>query len=145
MTTSFEPVPVGSTNLAQLLERDDGITPNAALFIANELLPMMVVLWPKSTSQINNNLVGNAKSYAHMLKGLSIKTIRDAVIALAEREPHRDFAPEPQYLKSLCKPATKQYLPNNQTGFVVSMSALEMRVYVLCVTGKIRKSSYNFV
>lgn len=132
MTQSYDVIPA---------RPDQPVSDAAALFVSNELLPMMIGFWPKSANQINGNLTGNAIAYGMMLKGISPKQIRNAVVALADREPSREYAPEPQLLKRLCMETMQ---PQTQmTGFIASITALEMQVYVMCVNGQIPRTKID--
>jgi len=135
MTQSFEVIPMSTAIQAR---NDHPVSDAAALFISNELLPMMTGFWPKSANQINSNLTGNGIAYGLMLKGFSARQIREVVIALAEREPSRDFAPEPQLLKRLCMQAL-----NKQEGTSmpeISIRALELQAQVKALRGEIADS-----
>lgn len=103
-------------------------------FLADELIPVMAGLWPKSANQLSANLRGSAMAYGLMLKGLTANEIREVVYGLATSEPGRDFAPTPQELRSLCAPKTT---PSKEPAFIASMSSLEMRVCAMCLHGQI--------
>jgi len=107
-------------------------------FLAEDLIPLMAGLWPKSANQLNSNLRGNAIAFGVMLTGLSANEIRNAVIALARNDPDREFAPPPQELKRLCFSGVEQEL--KQVKFIASMTSLEMQVCVKCLNGEIDKT-----
>ena len=76
-----------------------------------------------------------------MLKGFSARQIREVVISLAENEPSREYAPEPQLLKRLCiqvfhKPEGSQ-MPE------VSIRALELQAQVKALRGEIADSEVS--
>ena len=106
-------------------------------FLADELIPVMAGLWPKSANQLSANLRGSAMAYGLMLKGLTANEIREVVYGLATSEPGRDFAPTPQELRSLCAPKTT---PSKEPAFIASMSSLEMRICTKCLSGQIEKT-----
>ena len=138
MTQSFEVIPMSTAIQAR---NDHPVSDAAALFISNELLPMMTGFWPKSVNQINSNLTGNGIAYGLMLKGFSARQIREVVISLAENEPSREYAPEPQLLKRLCiqvfhKPEGSQ-MPE------VSIRALELQAQVKALRGDIADSEVS--
>ena len=107
-------------------------------FLAEELIPLMAGLWHKSANQLNSNLRGNAMAYGVMLKGFSANAIRDAVMALVDKDPEREFAPLPQELKRLCVSATEPAI--KPVKFIASMSSLEMQVCTKCLNGQIEKT-----
>lgn len=114
---------------------DDQVVSNpAALFISNELLPMLASFFPKSAAQINNNLSGHAITYGMMLKGFPAGVVRTAVCQLAEHDPD-GFAPIPQKLKSLCEAAMGNDAPEPVK--TVSIRALEMRAEHKALIGEI--------
>lgn len=135
MTQSCEVIPMGSGVQAA---NQQAVSNQAALFISNELLPMMASFFPKSAQQINGNLVGHAISYGMMLKGIPVGVIRGSVCDLAEKEPD-GFAPEPQKLKRLCMLAMDGDQPNGHK-LEISIRSLEMRAQVMALNGFISDS-----
>lgn len=139
MTRHCEVIPMGKSVQAA---DQPAVTNNAALFISTELLPMMISLWPKSANQINSNLPGNGIAYGMMLKGVLPRQIRDAVVALAEREPAREYAPEPQLLKRLCLTATTDQACK-ATKPEASIRAIELQAQVAALNGEISDSEIS--
>lgn len=103
-----------------------------ALFLANELFPMMTAFWPASANQLDSNTSNTAQAWALMLRGFPVGQVREAVVVLAE-DASRQFAPRPAEVKAAilqrnpvpkCAPA----------GRFISIRACEMqaeaRVYV---------------
>jgi hypothetical protein len=123
-----------SCEVVSLPEQASPLSNQSALFITSELLPLLASLFVKSASQLNQNIQGNALGFGLMLKGFSPAQIRAVVLELSEREPER-FAPTPQELKKLCQ--QKGSVQNiRQSGFKVSLAAIEMGVYVELMNGK---------
>lgn len=138
MTNHYEVIPTGS---ALQLQTDQLVSDDAALFISNDLLPALIGFWPKSSNQINGNVAGNCIAYGMKLKGLLPRLIMQVVSDLDDREPSRDFAPEPQLLKRLCMQAM-----NKQEGTSmpeVSIRALELQAQVKALRGEIADSEVS--
>jgi hypothetical protein len=116
----------------------NGIPDRMAKFIAEELLPMMIGFWPRSATQINSNLTGNALAYGYSLKGFTANEIRAKVIELANTDLSRDFAPEPQMLR-------KMLMGEGSGSYerTVSMRSIEMQadaaVYTGCIQADMRE------
>lgn len=122
----------------ELTATERQITDRIAVFIADELIPLMAGYWPKSANQLSSNIRGNAMAYGGMLRGFTAREIIAAVNELAEKEPDRDFAPPAQELKKLCsinRPTEPQ-----KSKFIASMSSIEMKVCAKCISGSIEKS-----
>lgn len=110
-----------------------------SIFVADELLPMMLSLWPAGGKLLDSNITGNALAYGLMLRGLPVGVVRETLISLAASDPDRAYAPKPQELRKLCLSQLAP-APEKHTGFIVSMSALEMQVCVMCLSGKVAKT-----
>lgn len=134
MTQSFEVIPMASS----IQPFSQQSFEPAELFVANELLPMMSSLFPKSASQINSNLAGHGIAYSMMIKGIPVGVVKRVLCDLAEREPER-FAPEPQQLKRLCLLAMNGS-QSNHAKQEVSIRSLEMQAQVKALTGEISDS-----
>lgn len=98
------------------------------LFLANDLFPMMLGLWPASAAQFDGNARGAAQAWSQMLRGLTVSQIRTAVLQLAE-DADRQFAPRPAEVRALCRLSAPQVRPENSghTAPCVSLRAIEMR------------------
>ncbi len=123
-------------NAAVRATDDNPVSNGAAIFIANELIPMMLGFWPKSSNQINGNLTGSAMAYGLMTKGFSAKEIRAVIIAQAETS--REFAPTPQELKQLCQLANCNQEDSQRPE--ASIRALELQAQVKALNGEISDS-----
>jgi hypothetical protein len=71
-----------------------------ALFLANELFPMMTAFWPASANQLDSNASNTAQAWALMLRGFPVGKVREAVLQLAE-DVDRQFAPRPAEVKEV--------------------------------------------
>lgn len=138
MTNHCEVIPMGS---ALQQQSEQLVSDSAALFISNELLPALIGFWPKSINQINGNFAGNGIAYGMKLKGFPPRLIMQVVSDLDDREPSRDFAPEPQLLKRLCMQAL-----NKQEGISmpeISIRSLELQAQVKALRGEIADSEVS--
>ena len=131
---------VTTLNAGPLQAIDDPLSPKVSTFIADELFPMMISFWPASSKSLDANILGSAKAYGLMLRGLSPPVVREEVVNLAEREPERIFAPTPQELRKLCLDRTKTAVAGGAIKFIASMSSLEMQVCTRYLEGRITKS-----
>lgn len=129
---------VTTLNAGPLQAIDDPLSPKVSTFIADELFPMMISFWPASSKSLDANILGSARAYGLMLRGLSPPVVREEVVSLAERDPERIFAPTPQELRKLCLDRTKPEAKSVK--LVVSMASLEMQVCAKCLNGKIEKT-----
>ena len=129
---------VTTLNAGPLQAIDDPLSPKVSTFIADELFPMMISFWPASSKSLDMNILGSARAYGFMLRGLSPPVVREEVVNLAERDPERIFAPTPQELRKLCLERTKPEAKSVK--LVVSMSSLEMQVCTKCLSGQIEKT-----
>ena len=100
-----------------------------ALFLANELFPMMTAFWPASANLLDSNASNTAQAWALMLRGFPVGLVREAVVVLAE-DASRQFAPRPAEVKAAilqrnpvpkCAPA----------GRFISIRACEMQAEAL--------------
>lgn len=112
---------------------DQQISEPMAVFLAEELLPMMAGFWPASAVQLTNNAKGNALAYGVMLKGYTAKQIKDAVVKLAE-DSSRQFAPRPIELQNEC---LRKNIDNNSAKIAPSRRMLEMQVDAMIYQGVI--------
>jgi len=76
------------------LPAEQRIADPIALFLANELFPMMIAYWPASANQLDSNASATAQAWALMIKGFPVGQVREAVLQLAE-DADRQFAPRP--------------------------------------------------
>ena len=129
---------VTTLNAGPLQAIDDPLSPKVSTFIADELFPMMISFWPASSKSLDANILGSARAYGLMLRGLSPPVVREEVVRLSEREPERVFAPTPQELRKLCLERTKPEA--KPVKLIVSMSSLEMQVCTKCLNGQIEKT-----
>ena len=133
-TSHYDVIPIAQG----IAQQSNQVSDRMAVFIADELIPLMAGFWHKSANQLNSNLRGNALAYGAMLKGFTANEIRDSISALADEDPDREFAPLPQELKKIClsrrEPAVEKKI------FIASMSSLEMQVCTKCLTGQIAKT-----
>ena len=129
---------VTTLNAGPLQAIDDPLSPKVSTFIADELFPMMISFWPASSKSLDANILGSARAYGLMLRGLSPPVVREEVVRLSEREPERVFAPTPQELRKLCLERTKPEA--KPVKFIASMSSLEMQVCTKCLIGQIEKT-----
>ena len=129
---------VTTLNAGPLQAIDDPLSPKVSTFIADELFPMMISFWPASSKSLDANILGSARAYGLMLRGLSPPVVREEVVRLSEREPERVFAPTPQELRKLCLERTKPEA--KPVKFIASMSSLEMQVCTKCLNGQIEKT-----
>ena len=129
---------VTTLNAGPLQAIDDPLSPKVSTFIADELFPMMISFWPASSKSLDANILGSARAYGLMLRGLSPPVVREEVVRLAEREPERVFAPTPQELRKLCLERTKPEA--KPVKLIASMSSLEMQVCTKCLNGQIEKT-----
>ena len=109
-----------------------------AVFLAGDLFPMMTGLWPASSGQLDVNSRGAAQAWSHMLRGMSVSQIRNAVLAMAE-DADRQFAPRPAEVRAMCqRMAGVQALPANASP-QVSQRAVEMRAEsrLFCLHGRV--------
>jgi len=72
-----------------------------AMFLADELLPLLAANWPASANQLDGNAKGTALAFGQLLKPFSANQIREAVMALA-MDADRQFAPRPAELRKAC-------------------------------------------
>lgn len=131
---------ITALNAGLLQAIDDPLSPRVSTFIGDELFPMMISFWPASSKSLDANILGSAKAYGLMLRGLSPPVVREEVVNLAEREPERIFAPTPQELRKLCLDRTKTAGAGGAIKFIASMSSLEMQVCTKCLSGQIEKT-----
>lgn len=129
---------VTTLNAGPLQAIDDPLSPKVSTFIADELFPMMISFWPASSKSLDANILGSARAYGLMLRGLSPPVVREEVVRLSEREPERVFAPTPQELRKLCLERTKPEA--KPVKLIASISSLEMQVCAKCLNGKIEKT-----
>lgn len=90
-----------------------------ALFLADELLPLMAGLWPASAAQLNGNASGSAMAYGLILRGFRAKEIRDVVLGMGA-DVERLYAPRPGEIREVLMKG-----PEITVG-TVSIAALEM-------------------
>ena len=129
---------VTTLNAGPLQAIDDPLSPKVSTFIADELFPMMISFWPASSKSLDANILGSARAYGLMLRGLSPPVVREEVVRLSEREPERVFAPTPQELRKLCLERTKPEA--KPVKLIVSMASLEMQICTKCLNGQIEKT-----
>lgn len=129
---------VTTLNAGPLQAIDDPLSPKVSTFIADELFPMMISFWPASSKSLDANILGSARAYGLMLRGLSPPVVREEVVRLSEREPERVFAPTPQELRKLCLERTKPEA--KPVKLIVSMASLEMQICTKCLSGQIEKT-----
>ena len=129
---------VTTLNAGPLQAIDDPLSPKVSTFIADELFPMMISFWPASSKSLDANILGSARAYGLMLRGLSPPVVREEVVRLSEREPERVFAPTPQELRKLCLERTKPEA--KPVKFIASVSSLEMQICTKCLSGQIEKT-----
>ena len=129
---------VTTLNAGPLQAIDDPLSPKVSTFIADELFPMMISFWPASSKSLDANILGSARAYGLMLRGLSPPVVREEVVRLSEREPERVFAPTPQELRKLCLERTKPEA--KPVKLIVSMASLEMQICAKCLNGQIAKT-----
>ena len=129
---------VTTLNAGPLQAIDDPLSPKVSTFIADELFPMMISFWPASSKSLDANILGSARAYGLMLRGLSPPVVREEVVRLAEREPERVFAPTPQELRKLCLERTKPEA--KPVKLIVSMASIEMQICAKCLNGQIEKT-----
>lgn len=129
---------VTTLNAGPLQAIDDPLSPKVSTFIADELFPMMISFWPASSKSLDANILGSARAYGLMLRGLSPPVVREEVVRLSEREPERVFAPTPQELRKLCLERTKPEA--KPVKLIVSMASLEMQICTKCLSGQIAKT-----
>ena len=96
-----------------------------ALFLANELFPMMIAFWPASATQLDSNAAGTAKAWALTIKGFPVGLVREAVLQLAD-DVDRQFAPRPADVKALVSSMMQAAQPTAPTGQTISIRACEM-------------------
>lgn len=96
-----------------------------ALFLANELFPMMIAFWPASANQLDSNAAGTAKAWALTIKGFPVGLVREAVLQLAD-DVDRQFAPRPADVKALVSSMMQAAQPTAPTGQTISIRACEM-------------------
>lgn len=96
-----------------------------ALFLANELFPMMIAFWPASANQLDSNVAGTAKAWALTIKGFPVGLVREAVLQLAD-DVDRQFAPRPAEVKALMVSMMQADQPTATTGQTISIRACEM-------------------
>ena len=130
---------VTTLNAGPLQAIDDPLSPKVSTFIADELFPMMISFWPASSKSLDANILGSARAYGLMLRGLSPPVVREEVVRLSEREPERVFAPTPQELRKLCLERTKPEA--KPVKLIASMSSLEMQVCAKCLRGEVDKTA----
>ena len=133
-TSHYDVIPIAKG----IAQQSNQVSDRMAVFIADELIPLMAGFWHKSANQLNSNLRGNALAFGAMLKGLSANEIRDAILFLADKEPDREFAPLPQDLKKIC--LSRREPAVEKKTFIASMSSLEMQVCTKCLSGQIEKT-----
>lgn len=129
---------VTTLNAGPLQAIDDPLSPKVSTFIADELFPMMISFWPASSKSLDANILGSARAYGLMLRGLSPPVVREEVVRLSEREPERVFAPTPQELRKLCLERTKPEA--KPVKLIVSMASLEMQICTKCLSGLTAKT-----
>ena len=96
-----------------------------ALFLANELFPMMIAFWPASANQLDSNAAGTAAAWALTIKGFPVGLVREAVLQLAD-DVDRQFAPRPAEVKALMASMMQATQPTEPTGQTISIRACEM-------------------
>lgn len=96
-----------------------------ALFLANELFPMMIAFWPASANQLDSNVAGTAKAWALTIKGFPVGLVREAVLQLAD-DVDRQFAPRPAEVKALVVRLMQAAQPVTPTEKNLSTRACEM-------------------
>ena len=133
-TSHYDVIPIAQG----IAQQSNQVSDRMAVFIADELIPLMAGFWHKSANQLNSNLRGNAMAYGSMLKGFTANEIRESVSTLADREPEREFAPTPQELRKLCLERTKPEA--KPVKLIVSMASLEMQICAKCLNGQIAKT-----
>lgn len=107
------------------LSADQRTVDPIALFLANELFPMMIAFWPASANQLDSNVAGTAKAWALTIKGFPVGLVRDAVLQLAD-DADRQFAPRPAEVKALVVSLMQAAQPVPPTGQTMSIRACEM-------------------
>lgn len=106
-----------------------------AMFLADELLPLMAGLWPASANQLDGNARGVAMAWGLQLRGLTAEQISEAVMALAN-DTARQFAPRPAEVKAAAMAMMAPVQSAAQIGQAISVRACEMiaeaRVFMRC-------------
>ncbi|MGE6123889.1 hypothetical protein ACLH0G_04145 [Aeromonas rivipollensis] len=104
------------------------VSARMSVFLAEELLPLMVGLWPASANQLDGNARGVALAWGSMLRGFNAQQIREAVLQLGE-DADRQFAPRPAEVRAaiLQRSAASRA---SVAGYQVSMRACEMEAEV---------------
>lgn len=101
------------------------VSSGMTMFLAEELLPLMVGLWPASANQLDGNVRGVAMAWGLQLSGLTADQITDAVMELAS-DTKRQFAPRPAEVKEAILAQVKASQPVAPTGQTISIRACEM-------------------
>lgn len=106
------------------------VTGRMAVFLADELLPMIAGLWPASSAQLNANANGSAMAYGLVLRGHSPKAIREVVLGMVS-DVERIYAPRPGEIRDALSKG------KDVTGVTVSMAALAMMAKARQLRGEI--------
>ncbi|MBV7439699.1 hypothetical protein [Aeromonas sp. sif2416] len=76
------------------------VSARMAVFLAEELLPLMAGLWPASANQLDSNARGVALAWGSLLKGFNAQQIREAMLQLGE-DADRQYAPRPAEVRAV--------------------------------------------
>lgn len=108
------------------------ISTGMAMFLAEELLPLMAGSWPASASQLDGNARGVAMAWGAQLRGFTAQQIREVVLEMAG-DVDRQFAPRPAEVRAailLRTPVAKASPMGPQISFRACEMRAEASVYV---------------
>ncbi|ELI6443077.1 hypothetical protein RRM56_000684 [Aeromonas salmonicida subsp. salmonicida] len=100
-----------------------------AVFMAEELLPLMAGSWPASANQLDANARGVALAWGGVLRGFTPAQIREVVQDMAA-DADRQFAPRPAEVRSEILRRLPAAAPVESTRLAISIRACEMEATV---------------
>ncbi|WP_394295903.1 hypothetical protein [Aeromonas salmonicida] len=105
------------------------ISDRMAVFMAEELLPLMAGSWPASANQLDANARGVALAWGGVLRGFTPAQIREVVQDMAA-DADRQFAPRPAEVRSEILRRLPAAAPVESTRLAISIRACEMEATV---------------
>ena len=105
------------------------VSARMSVFLAEELLPLMVGLWPASSNQLDSNARGVALAWGSLLRGFNAQQIREAVLQLGE-DADRQFAPRPAEVRAVIVKGCFESKPVAAVIPQISIRACEMAAEV---------------
>lgn len=105
------------------------VSDRMAVFMAEELLPMMAGLWPASANQLDANARGVALAWGGVLRGFTPAQVREVVLDMAA-DVDRLFAPRPAEVRAEILRRLPPVVQTKPRQLQLSIAACEMEATV---------------